>query len=220
MTMSNLTMNPLRLGTRAATVAAVAGLALSAAAFAVPAVASATPATQTYDIWNLTSTDIKVTGYEKPASYKMVPKENLPTDTVIPIGKNLQITVSEGYGVIADLSGAQPAQQGGTQTWQVSTLLESGSEFLPVPMVHMACIPADGRNAACGVSSGSNVKSLADAPGTKIAVPASDVQTQHLLLANLCNHPYAKTLQIKCFDFAGEKNVTAGNTVWTWPGGR
>jgi hypothetical protein len=130
-------------------------------------VASAAPETRDYDIWNLTSSAITVTGYAKSPSYLMVPQQNLPKDTVIPIGKNLHITVSEGYGVITKLSGSQQAQQGGAQTWEVDTLLEKGNEFLPAPLVHMACIPGDSKNSACGVSSGANVKSLADGPGTK-----------------------------------------------------
>jgi hypothetical protein len=200
---------------RVKTLAALAALSFSAAVVVLPAVASAAPATQTYDIWNLTSSAVTVAGYDKPPSYKMVPQSDLPKDTVIPIGKNLQITVSEGYGVIVRLSGSQQAQQGGAQSWQVSTELESSSEWLPAPIVHMACVPGDPKNSACGVSVGSNVKSIADGPGTKITVPADDKQKQSEIRSSLCDHPYRKQLQIDCHNVASTMQVTAGNTIWT-----
>jgi hypothetical protein len=178
-------------------------------------VASAAPPTQTYDVWNLTSSAITVTGYDKSPSYLMVPQENLPKTTVIPIGQNLQITVSEGYGVIAKLSGSQHPQQGGVQTWQVSTLLEKGTEFLPVPLVHMVCVPGDAKNAGCGVSVGANVKAVADGPGTKITVPSDDKQKQTEIRTSLCNHQYRKQLQIDCHEVGSTTQVTAGNTVWS-----
>ena len=95
---SNAT-TPRRFGRgRTAILAAAAGLAFSVAVVALPAVASAAPDTRDYDIWNLTSSAITITGYAKSPSYLMVPQQNLPKDTVIPIGKNLHITLSEGMG--------------------------------------------------------------------------------------------------------------------------
>ncbi|HEY0226281.1 MAG TPA: hypothetical protein VGC05_07750, partial [Mycobacterium sp.] len=78
---------------KAGAFAAAVGLGLSATVVALPAVASAAPITQTFDIWNLTSTALNVTGYDKAGTYRMLPPESLPRDKVIPIGKNLQLNV-------------------------------------------------------------------------------------------------------------------------------
>lgn len=204
---------------KTAAFAAAVVLGLSATVVALPAVASAAPVTQTFDIWNLTSTALNVTGYDKAGTYRMLPPESLPTDKVIPMGKNLQLSVPAGYGVITNLAGSQQAQQGGTQTWQFHTTLETLDSF-PAPVPHMACVPGDTRNAACGVTSGNNVQALADAPGTAITIPNSDKQRQAEVKAAYCDHPYRQTLQIKCNDFAGAKNVVAGNTTWTLISGR
>jgi hypothetical protein len=168
---------------------------------ALPALASAAPVTQTFDIWNLTSTALNVIGYDKAGTYRMLPPESLPTAKVLPMGKNLQLIVPAGYGVITKLAGSQQAQQGGTQTWEVHTNLETLDSF-PAPVPHMACVPGDTRNAACGVTSGNNVQALADGPGTAITVPNSDTQRQAEVKAAFCDHPYRTTLQIKCSDFA------------------
>ena len=152
-----------RLGSRRAAFAAAVGLALSATVVALPAVAAADSRTQTYDIWNLTSTALNITGYENARDYNKVPADKLPQAKVIPLGKNFQITIAIGQGVITNFAGSQPAQQGGTQTWQVSTLLED-MDSIPVPLVHLICIPGDTRITACGVTSGNNVRALADAP--------------------------------------------------------
>ena len=198
--------------------AAAVGLGLAATVVALPSVASADNRSQTYDIWNLTSTALNVTGYENARDYNKVPADKLPQTKVIPLGQNFQITIAIGQGVITSFAGSQPAQQGGTQTWQVSTLLEDLDSM--VPYVHLVCIPGDTRIAACGVTSGNNVRALADAPGTTINVPASDKQKQTELLSVFCDHPYRKTLQIQCKDMGGSKIITAGNTTWTWPAGR
>lgn len=198
--------------------AAAVGLGLSGTVVALPAVASAAPLTQTFDIWNLTSTALNVNGYDRAKDYNAVPADKLPQDKVIPMGKNLQITVAIGQGVITNFAGSQPAQQGGTQTWKVATTLEDMDSL--IPFVHLVCVPGDTRIAACGVTSGNNVQALADAPGTTINVPASDKQKQAELRSAFCDHPYRQTLQIQCKDFAGAKLVIAGNTTWTWPDGR
>ena len=109
---------------KAGAFAAAVGLGLSAMVVALPALASAAPVTQTFDIWNLTSTALNVTGYDKAGTYRVMPPESLPPDKVIPIGKNLQLNVPAGYGVITNLAGSQQAQQGGTQTWQFHSNLE------------------------------------------------------------------------------------------------
>jgi hypothetical protein len=202
-----------RRGLRA--LAAAAGLAVSSTVFAIPA--SAGPAVKEFDIWNLTSTEIKISGYESSPSgfYKVVPKDKLPKDTVIPIGRNLHIAIEEGYGATAVLLGRAQTPQGGAQIWKVTTNVEKGNEFLPAPIVHMFCAPEDGKNAACGVSVGPNVSSLADAPGTTVTVPAADTQTQGELKNSLCGNPYTGPLHIKCNDSAQALTVSAGNTVWT-----
>jgi hypothetical protein len=214
------TTAPRRFGPgKTAALAAAVGLGLAATVVALPSVASADSRTQTYDIWNLTSTALNITGYENAKDYNKVPADKLPQAKVIPLGKNFQITIAIGQGVITSFAGSQPAQQGGTQTWQVSTLLED-MDSIPVPLVHLVCIPGDTRIAACGVTSGNNVRALADAPGTTINVPASDTNKQAELRSAFCDHPYRQTLQIQCKDFAGSKLVIAGNTTWTWPAGR
>jgi hypothetical protein len=214
-----VTTAPRRFGPgKTAALAAAAGLALSATVVALPAVAAADSRSQTYDIWNLTSTALNITGYENAKDYNKVPADKLPQAKVIPLGKNFQITIAIGQGVITSFAGSQPAQQGGTQTWQVSTLLEDSDSM--VMYVHLICIPGDTRIAACGVTSGNNVRALADAPGTTINVPASDTNKQAELRSAFCDHPYRQTLQIQCKDVAGSKLVIAGNTTWTWPAGR
>jgi hypothetical protein len=207
------------MGARGGGLAAAVGLALASMAVANPAVAAADNRTQTYDIWNLTSTPLNITGFDNARDYNKVPADKLPKDKVIPLGKNFQITIAIGQGVITNFAGSQPAQQGGTQTWQVSTLLED-MDSMPIPIAHLVCIPGDARIAACGVTSGNNVRALADAPGTTINVPASDTQKQAELRSAFCDHPYRQTLQIQCKDVAGAKLVIAGNTTWTWPAGR
>ncbi len=74
--------------------------------------ASADSRTQTYDIWNLTSTALNITGYENAKDYNKVPADKLPQAKVIPLGKNFQITIAIGQGVITSFAGSQPAQQG------------------------------------------------------------------------------------------------------------
>jgi hypothetical protein len=63
----------------------------------------------------LTSTALNITGHDKAKDYNTVPADKLPQDKVIPPGKNLQITVAIGQGLITNFAGSQPAQQGGTQ---------------------------------------------------------------------------------------------------------
>jgi hypothetical protein len=128
-----------------------------------------------------------ITAYENARDYNKVPADKLPQAKVIPLGKNFQITIAIGQRVITNFAGSQPAQQGGTQTWQVSTLLED-MDSIPAPLVHLICIPGDTRIAACGVTSGNNVRALADAPGTTINVPASDTNKQAELRSAFCDH--------------------------------
>jgi hypothetical protein len=202
---------------RGGRLAATVGMALASLAGANPAVAAADNRTQTFDIWNLTSTPLNITGFDNARDYNKVPADKLPQDKVIPLGKNFQITIAIGQGVITNFAGSQPAQQGGTQTWQVSTLLED-MDSMPIPIPHLVCIPADTRIAACGVTSGNNVRALADAPGTTINVPASDTQKQAAVKSAYCDHPYRSTLRITCTDTGGNRVVVAGNTTWTLQG--
>ena len=54
---------------KTAAIAAAVGLGLAATVVALPSVASADSRTQTYDIWNLTSTALNITGYENAKDY-------------------------------------------------------------------------------------------------------------------------------------------------------
>jgi hypothetical protein len=70
--------------------------------------------------------------------------------------------------------------------------------------------------AACGNYIGNNVAVVADAPGTRIDVPASDTAKQKEIMDNVCGNGWKAQLVINCgTDAKGNTWASAGNTVWT-----
>jgi hypothetical protein len=79
------TTAPRRFGPgKTAALAAAVGLGLAATVVALPSVASADSRTQTYDIWNLTSTALNITGYENAKEPAATTSERWPMRRVRP----------------------------------------------------------------------------------------------------------------------------------------
>jgi hypothetical protein len=200
------------------------------AAVAIPAVASAE--TAEFDIWNLTGGDITLYAYDQDPDkhwyiVSFIPDVPKVGTTVITPGKNLHISAPTPpkeeitVRVIPRLSGRAQTPEGQAQDWRVSLEIQNGGlgNFPKHAICSVGGDPKAKQTAACGnyIGKGNNVATLADGPGTKVTIPASDAQKQTQIKQDMCGNPYKDALGITCNDSADALTVAAANTVWTLP---
>jgi hypothetical protein len=203
-----------RLGSRCATMAVAAGLAVSAA-IAIPAVA---PADDLYyfDVWNLTAGDLTLYSYDNDFTKDPVPMPNPPNlpplGSIIPMGKNFHVGMTPKTAVVPRFWG-----RGQSQNWRIQIKRSpQDSGFRPlqcaVPGPYVA-------TSACGSYIGTkdiaNVVILADEPGHTVDVAPADAQKQALVLNDLCASPYADALKVSC-DYS-EMKVSTASTKFVLP---
>jgi hypothetical protein len=179
------------------------------ATIATPGVASAYPASQLFDIWNLTAGDLVVEGYDQflPAfGRKSQQQTGLPPagSTTFPTGKNLQLTMDNTKGLTVYLSGRY-----GAQKWAINMGYDTGTAQINCNVKSAA------NEAACGNYIGHNVSIVADGPNKRIDVPEGDTQKQATMFNDLCVGPYADALKINCD--VSEMNRDSIYGDWTLP---
>jgi hypothetical protein len=190
--------NKSRMGSRCAALLIAAGL-LAATVTTAPVASAAAE----FDVWNLSGGPVKVQHHNDPRDGSSVPS-----------GKNYHIAVS---GTLlrrdtVEFTGVW-AMNGQRQYWSIHVYVTvSGNPD------HIWCVPDSltKDTAACGNYIGNNVAIIADAPGTRIDVPAADKARQKEILDNVCGNGYKPQLNITCgTDAKGNTWASAGNTVWT-----
>lgn len=188
-----------RLGSRCAAMIIATGLALCAVVATAPVASAAAE----FDVWNLSGGPVKVHHTNDPRD----------GSSVLP-GKNYHIAVS---GTLlrrdtVEFTGVW-AMNGQRQYWSIHVYVTvSGNPD------HIWCVPDSltTATAACGNYIGNNVAIIADAPGTRIDIPASDKAKQKEIMDNVCGNGYKPQLNISCgTDSKGNTSASAGNTVWT-----
>jgi hypothetical protein len=203
------------LGSRSAALATAAGLTISAS-ITLAAMASAQEY-QPFDIWNLSSADLTLSSYAPMGglSYR-VPVDPSPGAVIRP-GMNFHIVLirvrtDESLGLLVRLSGRGATAGGQAQNWEISM-----GTYNNIYCTVGGNPPPAHQTAACGsyIGKGGNVATVADEPGYKVTIPASDAAKQDQINQDLCHNGYKAQLGIGCTDSADAMIVTAGWTTWT-----
>jgi hypothetical protein len=208
-------------GLRHAALVAATGLVCSAAMAAAP-VAAADRGVGEFEIWNLSSADIKLAAYlTMPPPIRIdIPTKPAP-GTVVKPGHSFRIDVPRGGGyetpdgrTIPQFTGRDASAAGQAQIWKVQMTANNG---LTINCEVQGSPPPAKQTAACGsyIGTGGNVATLADGPdGTTITVPASDKAKQAEIDQSFCHNPYKVQLSITCNDGKTALDVYAGWSHW------
>jgi hypothetical protein len=209
------------MGTRCAALVAGFGLVSSGALAVAP---EATAEQVPFEIWNLSSADIRLDAYlTQPKPIRIdIPSTPAPGTVVAP-GHSFRIDVPSGGGyetlpgrTIPKFSGRGASADGQAQGWTVDM---TANTFLTIHCEVVGNPPPAKQTAACGNYIGKpgnlNVATLADGPGgTTVTIPASDKAKQAEINQSFCQNPYKASLSITCKDSAASLDVWAGWTHW------
>jgi hypothetical protein len=204
-----------RLGMRFGALAGAAGVVF-AASIAVPPVASAQEY-HPFDIWNIGSADVTL-AYYSPWGGTQYRKPTYPVPGMsIRPGQNFHIVLIKANSedlqrVVVHLSGRGATATGQAQKWAIDIGVDMSiycSTEGDKPPAH--------QTAYCGsyIGKGGNVATVADEPGYKVTIPASDTAKQDQLNQDLCQNPYKTQLNIVCTDTPDALVIYAGWTTWT-----
>lgn len=172
---------------------------------ALPPTASAS--SLDFQIWNITSAPITVSGY---GYIPNTTPPNMPNiGTVIPVGGQITFHGTKGKGVSPQFSGRSITSTV-EQYWNVDMGIDAQGRQ------NLRCnSPIEGACSPLMNGPDYNTIALWDRPNFTVSVPASDAQQQAQVFADLCNNPSGDMLRIRC-DYSNTTK-TAGNTPWHMP---